>query len=107
MEKINRGSNKGEQLKKDLLSKAWKGLDAISENLGSFENMKISDEVVQTESLKKAIEHKNKLIEFDRTSAKRTHVIDDESDYFSTNSRWLSQKQKTLLDVSFMCNKNF
>jgi hypothetical protein len=98
MEKISRGSNKGEQLKKELLSRAWKGLDTISESLNSFESMKISNEV-DADKLRKAIEHKNKLIEFDRTSAKRTQVIDDESDYFSTNSKWLSAKQKAQLDA--------
>ena len=31
------------------------------------------------------------------SSTKRTKVIDDEADYFSTNSRWLSKKQKEAL----------
>jgi hypothetical protein len=53
-----------------------------------------------TENLKQAIEHKNRLIDFDRSSAKRTQVIDDELDYFNTNSRWLSQNQKTTLGVN-------
>jgi hypothetical protein len=98
MEKINRGSNKGEQLKKELLSRSWKGFDAISESLSSLESMKISTDV-DPDKLRQAIEHKNKLIEYDRTSAKRTQVIDDESDYFSTNSKWVTSKQKALLDV--------
>ncbi|KJE91246.1 thyroid hormone receptor interactor 4 [Capsaspora owczarzaki ATCC 30864] len=46
----------------------------------------------------KAVQHKNKLLEFDRTSAKRTQVIDDESDYFSAdNNKWLTQAQKDAL----------
>jgi len=48
---------------------------------------------------KKAVEHKNKLIEYDRNSAKRTQVIDDESDYFNSNSRWLSKDQRQKLQV--------
>ena len=32
-------------------------------------------------------------------SAKRTQVIDDESDYFNTNSKWLSEQQRVLLEV--------
>ncbi len=32
-------------------------------------------------------------------SAKRTQVIDDESDYFNTNSKWLSEHQRLLLEV--------
>jgi hypothetical protein len=98
-EKIARASIKGEQLKRDLMAKTWSGFEAISESL---ENMKVSSEVTSAgdaERLRQAIEHKNKLIEFDRTSAKRTQVIDDESDYFSTNSRWITSKQKALLDV--------
>ena len=69
--------------------------------------------------LLKAIAHKDKLIDFDRTryviylsvyslvylfsyinSAKRTQVIDDESDYFNKNSKWISQQQRTLLEVN-------
>jgi hypothetical protein len=87
-------------LKKELLGRVWGtrgNFDVISENLApGLENIRLSND---DEKVKKAIEHKNKLIDFDRTSAKRTQVIDDESDYFSTNSKWLSQKQKVLLDV--------
>ncbi|XP_026812665.1 activating signal cointegrator 1 [Rhopalosiphum maidis] len=45
----------------------------------------------------KALEHRNKLLEFDRTSAKRTTVIDDQMDYYSVNSGWLSSKQREQL----------
>ena len=31
-------------------------------------------------------------------SAKRTQVIDDESDYFSTSSRWLNKKERSALE---------
>lgn len=58
-EKIGRGSNKGEKLKSDLLSRNWNTFDQISENLGANQE--------NDENLKKAIEHKNKLIDFDRT----------------------------------------
>ncbi|KAA0202439.1 hypothetical protein HAZT_HAZT001402 [Hyalella azteca] len=43
------------------------------------------------EDIQKAVEHKNKLLEYDRTSEKRTKVYDDECDYFNSNSRWLSK----------------
>jgi hypothetical protein len=100
-EKINRGSNKGEQLKADLLGRSWKGFDLISQDLSNSTRLNPEAGVVvaDDEGLKKAVEHKNKLIDFDRTSAKRTQVIDDQSDYFNTNSKWLSQKQKALLEV--------
>ncbi|XP_062618725.1 activating signal cointegrator 1-like [Saccostrea cucullata] len=45
----------------------------------------------------KAIQHKNKLLEFDKTSVRRTQVIDDESDYFSTDNRWLSNAERSKL----------
>ena len=116
-EKINRGSNKGEQLKAELLGRVWKGFDSISNNLNSLKlDVKFDDE-----KLKQAVAHKEKLIDYDRTrwifknsfklkkyflilnpkfqSAKRTQVIDDESDYFNTNSKWLSEQQRILLEV--------
>ena len=46
-------------------------------------------------ALSSALAHKNKLLGFDRTAAKRTKVIDDESDYFSADSnRWLSPEER-------------
>lgn len=46
----------------------------------------------------RALQHKNKLLEYDRTSVKRTQVIDDESDYFSTDSnQWLKDGEKAAL----------
>lgn len=52
----------------------------------------------EAESLRKAEDHKNKLLEYDRTSARRTKVIDDETDYFSSESnRWLTEEQRALL----------
>ncbi|VVC34702.1 Zinc finger, C2HC5-type,Zinc finger, RING/FYVE/PHD-type,ASCH domain,PUA-like domain [Cinara cedri] len=45
----------------------------------------------------KALEHRNTLLEFDRTSAKRTTVIDDQMDYYSANNGWLSSKQREQL----------
>ncbi|KAK7073108.1 Activating signal cointegrator 1 [Halocaridina rubra] len=85
-ELLEQGSRKAEALQKRLLSEK----NAI---------VKDSPDSVskQSEGLRKAIEHKNKLLEFDRTSEKRTKVYDDESDYFSSNSRWLSHDQKMKL----------
>lgn len=45
--------------------------------------------------IEKANEHKNKLLEFERTSEKRTKVIDDEMDYFDlTKENWLSNEKR-------------
>ncbi|XP_046661439.1 activating signal cointegrator 1 isoform X1 [Homalodisca vitripennis] len=44
-----------------------------------------------------AIEQRNRLLEYDRNSEKRTRVIDDESDYFCVNSVWLSTAERERL----------
>lgn len=42
-----------------------------------------------------AVQHKNKLLLYDRTSASRTHVYDDQADYFNdTSSVWLSPAER-------------
>ncbi|XP_037295269.1 activating signal cointegrator 1-like [Manduca sexta] len=45
-----------------------------------------------------AVSHRNRLLEYDRTSERRTRVTDDDSDYFSANSVWLSAAEKDKLD---------
>ena len=67
-----RGSRKSEQLMKKLMT--------------------------TTNAQEKAEFHKNTLLEYDRTSEKRTQVIDDESDYFSVdNDKWLNKEQRQKL----------
>lgn len=45
------------------------------------------------EAEEKAIEFKNKLVDFDRNAEKRTAVIDDQSDFFEIDTNvWLSDK---------------
>lgn len=46
------------------------------------------------EALKKAVEQRDRLLEYDRNSEKRTTVIDDELDYFEENSVWHSDEQR-------------
>ncbi|BET01177.1 ASHypothetical protein domain [Nesidiocoris tenuis] len=58
----------------------------VPQNLGKVES-----------SLESALELKERLLEYDKTSESRTKVIDDENDYFSTNSVWLSKEQKEAL----------
>ncbi|XP_053949748.1 activating signal cointegrator 1 [Anastrepha ludens] len=50
------------------------------------------------ESLKKALEQRDRLLEYDRNSEKRTTVIDDELDYFEENSVWLSDAERAKLE---------
>ncbi len=78
-EVLDRGSKKSEQLMKKLMS-----------------GPKASEEEA---ALRKAEEHRNMLLEFDRTSEKRTQVIDDESDYFSVDAtKWLSKDQREKME---------
>ncbi|KAJ6623590.1 Activating signal cointegrator 1 [Pseudolycoriella hygida] len=44
-----------------------------------------------------ALALRNKLLEYDQTSEKRTTVIDDECDYFKSNSVWLSDSERKKL----------
>lgn len=49
------------------------------------------------EGLAKAIEHKNRLLEYDRTSERRTRVIDDNADYYSSDNKWLTLEQREMI----------
>lgn len=44
-----------------------------------------------------AMAQRNRLLEYNRTSEKRTTVIDDEADYFKANSVWLNEGEKKKL----------
>lgn len=53
-----------------------------------------NEEIISKKQLA-AIEHKNKLLEYDNTCAKRTQVIDDESDYYFTGvGSWLTKEER-------------
>ena len=57
-----------------------------------------SEPLIDANSAEKAEAQKNRLLEYDRTSEKRTKVIDDESDYFSTDGyKWMNAEQKKKL----------
>ncbi|KAG8440329.1 hypothetical protein GDO86_006181 [Hymenochirus boettgeri] len=91
---LQRDSNKSQKLKKKLLGN--------SESLVKFEvsakDILPRQVTRQKEGLEKALQHRDKLLEYDKTSVRRTLVIDDESDYFSTDSnQWLSQAEREAL----------
>lgn len=48
--------------------------------------------------VEESVKHRNKLLEYDRNSARRTEVIDDECDYYQTNSVWLSNSEREKLE---------
>ncbi|GFO36203.1 thyroid hormone receptor interactor 4 [Plakobranchus ocellatus] len=50
------------------------------------------------QSVEKAVKHRDKLLEFDRNSVRRTQVIDDECDYYATDAnQWLNQADREKL----------
>uniref|UniRef100_A0A8C5UB22 Activating signal cointegrator 1 n=1 Tax=Malurus cyaneus samueli TaxID=2593467 RepID=A0A8C5UB22_9PASS len=91
---LQRDSNKSQKLLKKLMAGAESSgnLDAISKGLLPRQEAKLKA------GLEMAVKHKDKLLEFDRTSVRRTQVIDDESDYFATDSnQWLSKQEREAL----------
>jgi hypothetical protein len=48
---------------------------------------------------KEAMQHRDKLLEFDKTSKKRTHVFDDHSDYFElSRTCWATEKERAIAE---------
>ncbi|NXI58233.1 TRIP4 protein, partial [Chloroceryle aenea] len=91
---LQRDSNKSQKLLKKLMAGAESSgnLDAISKDLLPRQEARLRA------GLEMAVKHKDKLLEFDRTSVRRTQVIDDESDYFATDSnQWLSKQEREAL----------
>ncbi|XP_076012336.1 activating signal cointegrator 1 isoform X2 [Genypterus blacodes] len=83
---LQRGSNKSQKLRKKLMGEA-----------GERDYLP-GQEARITAGLEKALEHKEKLLEYDRNSVRRTQVLDDESDYFATDSnQWLSPNEREKL----------
>ncbi|XP_045396873.1 activating signal cointegrator 1 isoform X2 [Lemur catta] len=91
---LQRDSNKSQKLLKKLMSGMENSgkVDISTKDLLPHQELRIKS------GLEKAIKHKDKLLEFDRTSIRRTQVIDDESDYFASDSnQWLSKLERETL----------
>ncbi|XP_063229432.1 activating signal cointegrator 1 [Bacillus rossius redtenbacheri] len=54
-------------------------------------------DVKDPQNREKALQQRDRLLEYDRTSERRTRVIDDESDYFAANSVWLTKAEREKL----------
>ncbi|KAI4879581.1 hypothetical protein NFI96_026535 [Prochilodus magdalenae] len=88
---LQRDSNKSQKLRKKLMG------DRIGSE-GSDRDFLPHQEARIKAGLEKAVQHKDKLLEFDKNSVRRTQVLDDESDYFSTDSnQWLSPAERQVL----------
>lgn len=88
---IESGSSEGNRLKQELLSRSINKENLTGTGADSSSEVSLNE-------IAQAIAFKNRLIEYDRTSAQRTQVIDDASDYFDVNNKWLSQNQRTRLE---------
>ncbi|XP_074650091.1 activating signal cointegrator 1-like [Tubulanus polymorphus] len=87
---LSRGSKKSERLRQQLM-KLHKVENGDSGDL-PHQASRIND------GLQKAVEHKEKLLEYDKSCARRTQVIDDESDYFATEGNsWLTTEERSKL----------
>ncbi|XP_052002347.1 activating signal cointegrator 1 isoform X1 [Xyrauchen texanus] len=83
---LQRDSNKSQKLRKKLMGE------------GSEREFLPHQEAKMKAGLEKALQHKDKLLEYDKNSVKRTQVLDDESDYFATDSnQWLSPGEREAL----------
>ncbi|XP_023931504.1 activating signal cointegrator 1-like isoform X2 [Lingula anatina] len=87
---LSRGSKKSEKLRQFLLR------DQSDASDGSKEIFRHTQPNAKSK-FDAALQHKAKLLEYDRTSAKRTQVIDDQSDYYSVDTQWLSKDEKKKL----------
>ncbi|XP_078541126.1 activating signal cointegrator 1 [Lissotriton helveticus] len=91
---LQRDSNKSQKLLKKLLT----GNEIPGKTDGLGKDLLPHHEARIRAGLEKAQQHKDKLLDFDKTSARRTQVIDDESDYFATDSnQWLSKQEREAL----------
>ncbi|XP_042263245.1 activating signal cointegrator 1 [Thunnus maccoyii] len=83
---LQRDSNKSQKLRKKLMG-----------DCGERDYLP-HQEARMKAGLDKAVQHKEKLLEYDRNSVRRTQVLDDESDYFATESnQWLSPAERDKL----------
>nr|ACQ57960.1 Activating signal cointegrator 1 [Anoplopoma fimbria] len=83
---LQRDSNKSQKLRKKLMGD------------GGERDCLPHQEAKMKAGLEKAVQHKEKLLEYDKNSVRRTQVLDDESDYFATESnQWLSPNEREKL----------
>lgn len=93
---LSEGTKKSEKLRQTLMKDSDKVLQQINNQILQIsQNLRTN---IESEEVSKAIEYKNRLLDYDKTSVKRTHVIDDDADYFSSDSKWLSKSERETLE---------
>ncbi|XP_064608774.1 activating signal cointegrator 1-like isoform X2 [Liolophura sinensis] len=87
------------QEEQEILSRGSKKSEKLRQFLTKGDNRDyLPTTVAKMEAgFEKALQHKDRLLDYDRTSVSRTKVIDDESDYFASNSKWLSKSDRAAL----------
>ncbi|XP_032089409.1 activating signal cointegrator 1-like [Thamnophis elegans] len=92
---LQRDSNKSQKLLKKLLG----GVENSGKADVNDKDLLQLRETRLKSGLEMAVKHKDKLLEYDKNSVRRTQVIDDESDYFATDSnQWLSKQERQVLE---------
>ncbi|MCL4126621.1 UNVERIFIED_CONTAM: hypothetical protein GTU68_022981 [Idotea baltica] len=82
---------------KEIINRGTKKSESLHNKLIHTKKIMDTESKVPTKGLQRAIDHKNKLLEFDKTSEKRTNVFDDESDYFQSSSKWINPADREKL----------
>ncbi|XP_050401379.1 activating signal cointegrator 1 [Patella vulgata] len=94
---ISKGNKQSEKLRSQLMG----GVDALQLLGQSICNDTLYTPTTQKniqEGAEKAKKHKDTLLHYDKTSVKRTKVLDDECDYFATDSnKWLNPEDRQKL----------
>ncbi|XP_055869636.1 activating signal cointegrator 1-like isoform X2 [Biomphalaria glabrata] len=90
-ELIDKGSKKGEKLRQRLLKG---GSQSTSKQNNTNDSLLDKNQ----KGFEQALQHRNKLLEYDKYSVRRTQVIDDECDYYNTDSnKWLNEEERNKL----------
>ncbi|XP_057300333.1 activating signal cointegrator 1-like [Hydractinia symbiolongicarpus] len=80
----------------DIISRQSKKSKKLMEKLLNQTPAEEGEEA-EDKALQTAIAHKERLLEYDKNCTKRTKVIDDEADYFTSDNRWMTKKQREAL----------
>jgi hypothetical protein len=65
--------------------------------IAKYSRLEVQQKAIELKQ-KEAQATKDRLLEYDRTSARRTRVIDDQSDYFASENPWLSEEEKAHIE---------
>jgi len=89
--------NISQVLTKDERAKFMTGNTKETKRLmDKYNRLEAQQKVIETRQ-KEAQAVKDRLLEYDRTSVRRTKVIDDQSDYFAAENPWLSEEEKVYI----------